>query len=144
MEKHELIHKLRIAEKVAWSFHGLPYIWGGDDPIHGFDCSGFIIEILKSVGILPRNGDWTAQDLWDIFKDRPRNEAHAGCLAFWWNQTRTRIIHVEYCLDNERTIGASGGGSRTKNKEDASRQNAYIKIRPVRIKNIAGYLDPFR
>jgi len=28
------------------------YLWGGDDPLAGFDCSGFVIEILKSVGIL--------------------------------------------------------------------------------------------
>ena len=48
-----------VATKVAWHYLGTPYIWGGDD-FSGFDCSGFVIEILKSVGILPRDGDWTA------------------------------------------------------------------------------------
>ena len=40
------------AYKLAWKYIGKFYKWGGDDP-SGFDCSGFVIEILKSVGILP-------------------------------------------------------------------------------------------
>lgn len=39
----------KIATKVAWSFIGKWYKWGGDDP-SGFDCSGFVIEILIGYG----------------------------------------------------------------------------------------------
>ena len=52
-----------IVSSLAFKFIGLPYIWGGDDTIKGFDCSGFVIELFKSVGILPRKGDWTAETL---------------------------------------------------------------------------------
>ena len=41
-----------MAFEIAWHLLGTPYRWGGDDPILGFDCSGFIVEILKSVGVL--------------------------------------------------------------------------------------------
>jgi hypothetical protein len=147
MENHEMIHNLKLAREVAMSLHGLPYRWGGDDPTEGFDCSGFVIEILKSVGILPRSGDWTAQGLYDKFKDYPRTGPHLGCLAFWWNSRKTKIIHVEFCIDTERTIGASGGGSKTTSFEAASQANAFIKIRPIdkfHIRLASHYLDPFR
>jgi cell wall-associated NlpC family hydrolase len=144
MENHELIHDLNLAREVAMSLHGLPYRWGGDDPGTGFDCSGFCIEVLRSVGKLPRSGDWTAQGLYDMFKEKPRSGPHLGCLAFWWNSSQTRIIHIEFCIDNKHTIGASGGGSKTTSFEAASKSNAFIKVRPVRQNNLAGFLDPFR
>ena len=92
------------------SFLGVPYLWGGDDP-SGFDCSGFCIEILKSVGILPRKGDWTASGLYERFKDLSMQEPREGCLVFWANQAGA-VIHIEYCINDELSIGASGGGSR--------------------------------
>lgn len=137
--------KRQIATKVAWSFLGKPYLWGGDDPMAGFDCSGFCIEILKSVGILPRGGDWTAEGLKDRFKSKPVNEPKEGCLVFWRSKHGPQIVHVEYCLDNELAIGASGGGSSTTDETAAIQQNAYIKVRPFRSRNgIWGFVDPFK
>lgn len=52
----------------ALSYLGTPYIWGGDDP-SGFDCSGFVIECLKSVGLLSENEDFTADGLYRKFSD---------------------------------------------------------------------------
>ena len=37
--------------QTALAYLGTPYVWGGDDP-SGFDCSGFVIECLKSAGLL--------------------------------------------------------------------------------------------
>lgn len=50
----------------ALSYLGTPYIWGGDDP-SGFDCSGFVIECLKSVGLLSEKEDYTADGLYHLF-----------------------------------------------------------------------------
>lgn len=133
-----------IAIKTAWAYLGKPYYWGGDDPIQGFDCSGFVIECLKSAGVLPRAGDWTAHNLYHIEMFPPRLDPHEGYLVFWHGENPNRIIHVELCLNDRFSIGASGGGSKTKTEADAIRQNAYIKIRPFRRrKNIAGFKDPF-
>ena len=131
-----------IATKVAWHYLGTPYRWGGDD-FSSFDCSGFVIEILKSVGKLPREGDWTARGLWNLFPTA--QYATEGNLVFWSAQHTGDIIHVEYCLNSELSIGASGGGSKTMTIEDAIRQNAYIKVRPWASRpNMAGFRDPFR
>lgn len=137
------MNKKEIAQKVAFANYGKPYIWGGDDTVDGFDCSGFCIEILKSVGILPRSGDWTAQMLWDKFIDREVEKPYNGCLVFWHNGTK--IVHVEYAITDDLCIGASGGGSRTSSEEDAADQNAYIKIRPWESRsNVKGFVDPFK
>ena len=122
--------KIEKALKVAWLLVGKPYIWGGDDAIKGFDCSGLIIEILKSVGRLPRSGDWSAAMLYEKFKKHEVESPETGCLAFWSNENG-HIIHVEFCVDFETTIGASGGGSKTKTEQDAIDQNAYVKVRPL-------------
>jgi len=138
--------KRKIATQIAWQFLGKAYVWGGDDPLRGFDCSGFVIELLKSVGVLPRRGDWTAAGLWSKYKKQRVAEPYEGCLAFWRASAakNSRIVHVEFCLDDVHSIGASGGGSTTLTVQDAIDGNAYIKVRPIRSrKHLAGYADPF-
>lgn len=133
-----------LAVDIAMRFLGKPYIWGGDDPIKGFDCSGFVIEVLKSVGVLSFHGDWTAQGLYNYFKNyRIEDGEKEGCLVFF--QRDGRIIHVEMMIDKYLTIGASGGDSLTNTVEDAVRKNAYIKIRPLSARNllVKKFVDPF-
>ena len=139
-----------MASKVAWGFLGLPYVWGGDDAVAGFDCSGFCIEVLKSVGILPRRGDWTASGLMSHFRDEDYfvtlEDVHEGCLVFWCSRhDRTRIIHVELALNNVLCIGASGGGSTTDDRQAAVIGNAYVKVRPWATRsNVHSAVDPFQ
>ena len=134
-----------IALKIAFSFLGKPYLWGGNDPMAGFDCSGFCIEILKSVGLLPRKGDWTAQGLWHKFQDHEVKKPYFGCLVFWTNSRGDKIIHVEMAISEHLCIGASGGGSKTTDRQAAIEQDAYIKVRPFGSrKHIKGYLDPYK
>jgi len=130
----------KLALKIAFKFLGKPYLWGGDDP-SGFDCSGFVIEVLKSVGTLPRKGDWTAAMLartWTVISD-PR----PGDLVFWATGTG-RIIHIEMCIGKGLAIGASGGSRNTRTYQDAIKQNAYIKIRPILMRpGVWRYVNPF-
>ena len=114
----------------AKSFLGKPYIWGGDDPIRGFDCSGLVQEILASVGVDPK-GDQTAQALYGAFDDCVVPEPLAGCLAFY-GRDLDHISHVAFCISDHQVIEAAGGGSKTKTVEDAVKHNAFIRIRPVK------------
>ena len=132
----------KIASSLALHFVGLPYVWGGDDAIQGFDCSGFVIELLKSVGKLPRDGDWTAETLYLRFRINQVKYAKEGCLVFWTNKKR-KVNHVEYVYKRGLTIGASGGGSKTLTMENAIKQNAYVKIRPLR-KGYYAIVNPFK
>ena len=115
----------------AMSFCGTPYIWGGDDPIKGFDCSGFVQEILASSGIeLPK--DFTADGLYHyliVNGEGFEGPAQAGALAFFGKASR--ITHVGFMLDDYRMIEAGGGDSRTTDEEVAARKNAYIRVRSI-------------
>lgn len=116
-----------------------PYLWGGNDPLAGFDCSGLVIEGLKSCGVLPRSGDWTADGLYHKFVRgqpiRAIGDLKPGTLLFWDWQNIGRKVHVEAVwsiVDGvPLTIGASGGGSKTISLAEAIAQDAYVKIRPA-------------
>jgi|TARA_R100001530_G_scaffold16445_3_gene14462 D-gamma-glutamyl-meso-diaminopimelic acid endopeptidase CwlS len=134
--------KVELATKVAFSHLGTFYSWGGDDP-SGFDCSGFVIEILKSVGLLRRRFDTTSRGLFKIFENNLITEPREGCLVFYVN-INEKIVHVEYCLDDTFKIGATGGGSDIKDKEDAILANAFIKVRPIESdRRLKIFVDPF-
>lgn len=127
---------------LAMSYLGTPYRWGGDDPMEGFDCSGYMIELLAAVGVVPLGYDGTAQALYDRWPERRVDTPKKGCLVFF-GVTADKITHVEYCLGRRLSIGASGGGSRTTTLADAIRQNAYVRVRPFVTRAPIGYVDPF-
>jgi len=114
--------------KIAESFLGKWYIYGGDDP-DGFDCSGMVIEGLKSVGEIKLHEDASADDLWKKYQARQISQPEAGDLAFWF--TEERATHVAVCISPFFCITADGGGSATLTLEDARKQNAFIKIRHI-------------
>ena len=70
--------------QTALAYLGTPYVWGGDDP-SGFDCSGFVIECLKSAGLLNESDDFTADGLLKRFKDRVVDKPCEGALLFYLN-----------------------------------------------------------
>jgi len=127
----------------AKHFIGVPYAWGGDDPVGGFDCSGLVVEVLQAVGILPDKSDFTAHSLYQHFEDKAVIVPYGGCLAFVLRDGR--IGHVELLIDDLHTIGAAGGGPQTHTVADAIRQNAYVKIRPLtHLGESVLFVDPFR
>lgn len=129
-QREKEIRKLLI--NTAKRFLLLPYKWGGDDPMGGFDCSGFIIELLKSIGVLKGAEDFSADALLDFFgyPNHPPAQAKAGNIIFWLN-SQGCAIHVDLLLSDRFLIGAIGGGSSTTDHEAAELQNAFIKIRPL-------------
>jgi len=112
----------------ALSFVGLPYKWGGDNPLTGFDCSGLIQELLASVGKdLP--GDQTAQMLFDHFsKNGKWNHYACGSLAFF-GKDALHITHVSMLIDQHRVVEATGQGMRISTIEEAKANNAVVRIR---------------
>lgn len=115
----------------ALRFVGLPYRWGGDDPMAGFDCSGLAQELLAAVGADPP-GDQTAQSLYEHFKGTGpgTTKRSCGCLAFY-GKDLAHITHVAMLIDDLHVIEAGGGNASTTSVDAAARQNAYVRVRPL-------------
>lgn len=135
---------MKLFTDVALSCLNIPYIWGGNTPASGMDCSGFAQWVLKSAGIDPK-GDQTAQDLYDWFETQStvrRDMIRPGSLLFF-GKSVTKITHVAIALDYYRMIEAGGGGSKCKQDPDVK----FVKcIKPncsamVRIRHIDSRSD---
>lgn len=73
-----------LMTKVAWSYIGDFYKWGGVTPGGGFDCSGLASEILKSVGFIKRSERLTAVGIYDRFYQIGTvQNVEEGCFVFW-------------------------------------------------------------
>lgn len=133
-----------VALNYSLSFIGTPYRWGGSDPIDGFDCSGFVQEVLAAVGLDPA-GDQTAAQLYASLKHSavPLDKVPSGGLVFF-GTSEASISHVGFCIGNGLMVEAGGGGSATTSREAAAAQDAYIRIRPIRRrKDLIAAVDPF-
>lgn len=135
-----------IALWVAEKLWGTPYKWGGDDPMEGVDCSGFVLECLWSADILPDGVDMTADQLKAKFlPNRRETIPERGDLLFWFTGSgRAKHVELVWAVVGGKvfTIGAAGGGSRTTDEDRAAEHNAYVKIRRRKTWDLCA--NPFR
>ncbi len=114
----------------AKTFIGTPYKWGGEG-VAGFDCSGFIQEVLRCVGMDPK-GDQTAQGLYNHFIKNSKGSGIAPGSVLFWGKDIDRITHVSLAINFFHHIEAGGGNSKTINLDVAERQGAMVRIRPLK------------
>lgn len=63
----------------AHQYLGVPYVWGGTDPNHGLDCSGFLQLAYKDVGVnIPR----TTYDQFKVGQKVGLNQLRPGDAVF--------------------------------------------------------------
>ena len=127
-----LLESFYRAKAVEYIQHwiGTPYSWGGDD-FSAFDCSGLIVEVLKSIGKFYDYEDYSADSLYHQYKDNEVRQAFSGCFIFWFNK-EGKAVHVAMMLDKHFLVHASGGGSMVKTINDAIDKNAYVMMRELK------------
>lgn len=127
--------------QTAIAYLGTSYLWGGDDP-SGFDCSGLVVESLKSVGLLKEHEDYTAEGLYRKYISFEIKKPKKGALVFYFKNNRA--FHVGICLDKYFYISAAGGNSKSVSESVSNKQNAFVKVRPLaNHKSKSVLLDPF-
>ena len=134
---------MKLLIQYAMQFVGVNYKWGGDDPILGFDCSGWMQEILAAAGEDPPL-DQTAQGLYNHFAQSLllTEQISAGSMVFF-GKSVNEITHVGFAVSDKLMLEAGGGGSKTTDKAAAARDNAYIRMRPIdRRSDFVGTLKP--
>ena len=100
--KGSTYNKGKTVASFAQRFVGNPYVWGGTDPVHGADCSGFAQHVYAQFGIgLPRTSAAQSQYGMKI----PVSEAAPGDLIFY--AKNGQVYHVVIYIGNGRTVEAA-------------------------------------
>lgn len=118
---------MRVIE-YARSFLGTPYLWAGSSP-QGWDCSGFIQEVLSFAGVDPK-GDQTAQALLNHFIIHGKKEIGAGSLCFY-GKDKASITHVSMMTSDFTIIEAGGGNELCTDLKVSANKGAFVRERPV-------------
>lgn len=105
-----------VAVQVALAQVGTPYLWGGETPGVGFDCSGLVQHAYAAAGItLPR----TAQTQYKAGPHLPDGvEPQAGDLLFFGTGP-DHVTHVGIALGHGRMV-------------DSPRTGALVRVEPIR------------
>lgn len=95
--------------KTAYSFLGVPYLWGGTDAEGGFDCSGLTMTVYQLNGInLPR----VSADQYGAGEPVSRDNLELGDLVFFSTTGRGKVSHVGIYIGNNQFIHAPRRGKR--------------------------------
>ena len=101
----QIVKKSRDAiTGLAISLLSVPYLWGGKSSF-GYDCSGFIQMVLKTVGI-PIQRDTSLQIKTIDLKNIDIDQAEPGDLLFFTENNITN--HVAFLLGEGKIIHCSG------------------------------------
>lgn len=91
---------------LALKYRGAPYVWGGNSPATGFDCSGFVQWIFGQMGInLPR----TTFAQWGAGTHVSMSQLQPGDLVFFTTEG-VFCNHVGLYLGNGEFISATQPG----------------------------------
>jgi len=114
--------------RVAQRYAGTPYVWGGESA-RGFDCSGFIIRVMRDLGYqaLPHS----AAEQFTYGKPIAQPLLKPGDLVFFANTYKPGISHVGIYLGKRHFIHAAGTGKGTivSTLDDAHYQAHYAGAR---------------
>lgn len=92
---------------VAMGMVGTRYLYGGTDPLKGFDCSGLVYYAYEQAGYrVPR----TSQELFRAARKIAINDADPGDLMFF--QDQTKLSHVGIYLGDGLFVHAPASGQK--------------------------------
>ena len=86
---------------------GAPYVWGGASPA-GFDCSGFVYYVLKTMGLSPYR---TPEDQFRQGTAVDRSDLQPGDVVFFYGTYADKISHVGIYAGNGQFIHAPNSRS---------------------------------
>jgi cell wall-associated NlpC family hydrolase len=109
--------------RTAERFIGVPYQWGGESSVSGFDCSGLAMVAYQLNGLeLPR----TSGEQWQAGRPITAQDLAAGDLVFFATRGGQKVSHVGIFTGGDSFLHAPGRGSMI---QTASLSNDYFKTR---------------
>lgn len=108
---------------------GTPYVWGGDDPEDGFDCSGLTQFVFREIAgmDLPR----TAREQRHEGTGINKKELKPGDLVFFATMRRRGVSHVGIYIGQNQFVHAPTRGSKVRvdNLSDKYWARHYVAAR---------------
>src|SRR5579862_5155899 len=96
------------AAQWALNFIGTPYVWGGNDPSRGIDCSGLVQQAFK--GAIGQNLPRTAAEQATVGTPITRLEdLKAGDRLYFWDSKRGLIGHTGIYIGGGYFVHSSRG-----------------------------------
>lgn len=119
----------------ALQLQGRPYVWGGQSPQEGFDCSGLVVYVYNRQGLkLPRTTQSLAQQLPGVHPD----QRQPGDLLFF--NTDKPFSHVGIYIGNDNFVHAPS--ARTGRVMVSNLQKPYWRERFIAVRRPVRSLSP--
>lgn len=120
-----------VLRTYAAAMIGIPYKFGGKNPIEGLDCSGLVQLLLRSAGVL-KGSFLSAAAMRDVLIASGAQPCSPcfGAVAFFAD-ARGHIDHVGFCLNEHFMVEARGGAETTLTREDAAAKGAFVEPRLI-------------
>lgn len=118
----------------AKQFVGVKYVYGGDSPAEGFDCSGFIGYVYKKFNVRLNR---SAESMYSNGVKVSKTQLHAGDILFFDASSRKAsgsIDHVGIYLGSDLFIHASSSNGEVKIQKLSEYRGTYLGAKRV-IKN---------
>jgi len=124
--KSDLAHEGLLRQEIvrtAERFIGVPYQWGGESSVSGFDCSGLAMVAYQLNGLeLPR----TSGEQWQAGRPIPSQDLRVGDLVFFATRGGKKVSHVGIYTGGDTFLHAPSRGNAI---QTASLSSDYFKAR---------------
>ncbi len=104
LDTGEDVRGLHPFVRVAQRYMGTPYVWGGESA-RGFDCSGFIMRVMRDLGYRALPHSAAEQFRYGLPIAKPLLKA--GDVVFFANTYKPGVSHVGIYLGRGRFIHAA-------------------------------------
>lgn len=114
----------------AKRFIGIPYIYGGNNPLTGMDCSGLMQWIFHAIGFAPHDR-CDAQQLYNMYSSQLAKSIatpQKGALVFYGKDMHS-IDHIAFAINDNWIIESAGGDHTTLTIADAKIRGACVRER---------------
>lgn len=100
--------------KAAKKYLGKPYVWGGEsDKEGGYDCSGYVSNVLYDAGVVKTFKRFTAQSLYNSSVGSKVKTKKEADIIFFGSDPKN-VTHVAIYAGNNKIYESKGGSVNTK------------------------------
>lgn len=121
-------------DEIAILYVKVPYIYGGNNPLEGLDCSGLVCESLRSLGYIGKI-DLASHSIYDFLKSKGWKQASfedikQGYVLFFGKDIDD-ITHTSISTSERLMVESGGGDSKCTTVAYAAKIGACVRVRPI-------------